>query len=117
MFFLLSCCLVACIAVKLNADINNVRVEINSSNLMGQLIPWDCILVGDMFYDENFASKLFKWLRLVHNSGKLILIGDAGRLALRNLCERENLKSLASVQLPPNVIFENGFSSAEIWSL
>lgn len=112
------CCIVACFVTELNADINNVHVETSSSNLIGQSIPWDCILVGDMFYDEEFALVLFKWLRRLHDSGKLILIGDAGRLALKNACQRENLKSLGTVQLPCNVRAENnGFSTAEIWSL
>lgn len=102
----------------LNARLNQINLTIESSNIIGQAIPWDCVLVGDMFYDDEFAVVLFSWLSNLRGKGKRILIGDAGRLALRNLCTREHLTSCAEIHLPDNVRAENnGFTTARVWSL
>ncbi|XKL64285.1 hypothetical protein PGB90_004371 [Kerria lacca] len=109
---------VACIASKLNAELNKISLKTESLNFVGHKILWDCILVGDMFYNNELASSLLKWLQQLHISGKTVLIGDAGRLSKMDIYGKENLKLLAIYELPENVKRENEeLSSAQVWSM
>lgn len=110
--------LVACIATKMNAQLNSTSLVTECANIIGRDIPWDCILVGDMFYDDEFAAVLFSWLKSLRIKGKKILIGDVGRFPLKNIHSNECLTSRAIIHLPDKIRAENnGFTTAEIWSL
>lgn len=40
---------------------------------------YDCILLGDMFYDDSINSDIMEWLRRSFKLGAEIYIGDPGR--------------------------------------
>ena len=104
-------------AAVLNAELNGVELKINSNNVIGQDVACDCILVGDLCYDEELCTSLLSWLYEMYLEGKTILIGDAGRLKSLNVGGSHRLKLLKSYQLPCHVSDENdGISRAEIWS-
>lgn len=43
------------------------------NNIIGNdCIDFDTILVGDMFYDEEFANFLFQWLRRLASEEKTV---------------------------------------------
>ncbi|KAL0811059.1 hypothetical protein ABMA28_010337 [Loxostege sticticalis] len=58
-------------ATSLNAEINDVSVETSMEDLIGtNCTEFDTILIGDMFYDEEFANILFDWLQRLRGEGK-----------------------------------------------
>lgn len=42
------------------------------NSIIGNNLDFDTILVGDMFYDEEFANFLFQWLRRLASEGKTV---------------------------------------------
>lgn len=101
----------------MNCKINNVSIEICNKNLVGtNCDKWNCILVGDMFYDAEFGYKMFSWLKDVSNMNKLVLVGDTGRQAFKETCIKNNLNCVVSYPLSKNTIMENnGFQTASVW--
>ncbi|KAF9415787.1 hypothetical protein HW555_006688 [Spodoptera exigua] len=89
------------------------------NNLIGDCCEeFDTILIGDMFYNEEFASLLFEWLnRISTEGGKTVLIGDPGRHGLTPT-RRQQMSLAARYVLPAHVCMENhGFTHADVWSL
>ncbi|CAJ0918290.1 unnamed protein product, partial [Mesorhabditis belari] len=80
------------------------------------------ILLGDMFYDSDFASTAFKWLKkLKHLTGARVLVGDPDRhpLAEQQYLDRYETKFtkrlLTEYSLPGYVTREHyGFATAKI---
>ncbi|KAK3595715.1 hypothetical protein CHS0354_025337 [Potamilus streckersoni] len=109
---------VALIAVGLNATRNKVALEMDNTNLIGELNPdWSTVLLGDMFYDENFATIFSKWLPLlVERFGTDIFIGDPGRYPLKNHPVQSYLVKQAEYELPLNTRVENnGMTHGFVW--
>lgn len=60
-------------ATQINTKLNEASIETNMNNIIGNdCIDFDTILVGDMFYDEEFANFLFQWLRRLASEGKTV---------------------------------------------
>lgn len=110
---------VACEAISMNADINRTKVHIYDKNVIGQILPFkvDVILVGDMFYDQNFGEMLFEWLCSYKNIGLKILIGDPGRHALAK-SKRNKLTLQKEYPLMYHTVLENnGFLTSSVWEM
>ncbi|KAL6732031.1 hypothetical protein Aduo_002835 [Ancylostoma duodenale] len=82
------------------------------------------IVLGDMFYDTEFAEKFLTWLkRMKESTGARILIGDPNRhpLAeeqLKRYKTRVTKKQLAGYSLPDFVMREHyGFSAVNVIEL
>ncbi|XP_011558531.3 electron transfer flavoprotein beta subunit lysine methyltransferase [Plutella xylostella] len=105
-------------ATTINAELNNVSVETSEKNFIGTKCEgFDTILIGDMFYDEEFAKSLFEWLSKLTDSGKLVLIGDPGRHGL-TASRISSMTRLASYTLHEDTCLENrGFTEAAVWRL
>jgi predicted nicotinamide N-methyase len=70
----------ACAAARLNAQANDVHVEISDMDLLQDAPPnADVILVGDLFYEKALAERVHAWLVEARKNGADILIGDPGR--------------------------------------
>lgn len=109
---------VACVAAKLNAQINNVHIDILSKNILfDDCSQWEVIIIGDMFYSKDIADILWKWLELLRSRGSIILIGDPGRLYFKPEHQlQKRLQKLEDYYLTENCCLENrGFSTASIW--
>ncbi|XP_075217582.1 electron transfer flavoprotein beta subunit lysine methyltransferase-like [Lycorma delicatula] len=108
---------VSCVSIEINCNINNVFVEIISDNLVGSSCDlWDCLLVGDMFYDSEFGFKMFTWLKKLCLKDKLILVGDPGRHAFKETIIKNHLQCVAEYPLLKNTCLENtGFNTASVW--
>lgn len=106
----------SCIATALNAELNKVNLQISQENFIGNAnIPWNCILIGDMFYNDELSSVIFKWLEDLRSQNKKIFIGDPGRLKGRNFKFKRNLKSLKTYCLKENTFLEcDKFSSVDV---
>ncbi|XP_052743995.1 electron transfer flavoprotein beta subunit lysine methyltransferase [Bicyclus anynana] len=108
----------AVMATNINAELNKTKVETSTEDYIGKSCDdFDVILIGDMFYDEEFASILFAWLNRLSADNKMILIGDPGRHGLTE-GRRSQMTLLASYELPQETRDENnGFTHTTVWQL
>lgn len=108
---------VSAVASEINAELNGTKIKTETRDLIDcpSTFKFDLILLGDVFYDEEFASKLLPWIKNLLAENRKILIGDPGRHALSTELK---LKLLARYQLPEHVCIENnGFSHTNIWQI
>ncbi|GGF16224.1 nicotinamide N-methylase [Aliidongia dinghuensis] len=70
---------VACEAIRLNAELNGVEIEVAADDVIGRDPGADVILVGDMCYEKPLAERLVAWLRPLAGCGIDVLMGDPGR--------------------------------------
>ncbi|XP_051548479.1 electron transfer flavoprotein beta subunit lysine methyltransferase isoform X2 [Myxocyprinus asiaticus] len=110
---------IATVATKLNCDLNNLEhLPCVTENMIGSKPEdWDLILLGDMFYDEDLADSLHKWLNTcIVTHGTQVLIGDPGRAQFESHGIRRLLHQLAHFELPDSVKEENyGLTSSTVW--
>ena len=101
----------------MNSLLNNVTIETDTRNLIGMNNgSWDVIFLGDMFYDEEFTNYVTGWLQEMHSKGKDILIGDPGRVYLKNHPIKGRLKPVFSVDLMQHTMEENyGITQGFVW--
>ena len=69
----------AAAAIGLNARANDVRVDVERRDLIGERGDWNAILVGDMCYERPLAERLLSWLHQMLHAGCDIYLGDPGR--------------------------------------
>lgn len=70
----------ACAATRLNAQVNGVELAITDDDLLRSGPgAFDVILVGDLFYEKDLATRVHAWLGKAKERGALVLIGDPGR--------------------------------------
>lgn len=108
---------VACVAVAMNAMLNDVEIAVSWENLLERPPedPYDVIFVGDLLYDEEIARILITWLEDARVRGARIYLGDPGRHGLTESLRRR-LKLLRRYSLPENVKRENhGYDTATVW--
>ena len=78
--------IVALQAVRMNAKLNNVKLDYCGDNLLGKACQqWDLVIVGDMLYDMDFSTELLDWLEQLISQHKDVLIGDPGRAGFTDL--------------------------------
>src|SRR5271168_3552397 len=70
---------IACVAIGLNAALNNVTFEIEQEDVIDRDLGADVVLVGDMCYERALAERLVRWLRAAAGRGVTVLLGDPGR--------------------------------------
>lgn len=84
-------------AVKLNAQLNAVKIAYEDRDLVGDQLPQvETLLAGDVFFDREMSSLLVPWFSALAEGGTEILVGDPGRAYL----PRENLTLLAEYAVP-----------------
>jgi len=69
-------------AVRLNATVNGVKIDIRWANIIGQTGEWDIVLAGDICYDRDMVALVLPWLQDLQRSGMEVVIGDPGRAFL-----------------------------------
>ncbi len=70
----------ACAAIALNAEVNNVHVALAEGNVLERSDgPWDVVLAGDVCYEKPMAEAVFAWLRRLAAAGAVVLMADPGR--------------------------------------
>lgn len=110
---------VAAVATKVNCELNNLEaLPCVTDNMIGSKPDdWDLILLGDMFYDEDLADRLHKWLQTcITTHGAQVLIGDPGRAQFESHDIRKLLHKLAHFELPDSVKEENyGLTNSTVW--
>ncbi|KAM9311493.1 electron transfer flavoprotein beta subunit lysine methyltransferase [Gastrophryne carolinensis] len=110
---------VAGAALTLNCRLNGRRpLPFLSENLIGKdANPWSVIALGDMFYDEQLANHLHRWLRCcIEQYGTTVLIGDPGRGHFVDHPIQNQLQKLVEYSLPEASKQENfGLTSSAVW--
>ena len=69
-------------ACRLNAEANDVRVDLDQRDPIGTDGGWDMVLAGDVWYDAELADRMTPWLRSLAARGAVVLTGDLGRAYL-----------------------------------
>ncbi|XP_071577931.1 electron transfer flavoprotein beta subunit lysine methyltransferase-like [Temnothorax nylanderi] len=108
---------VACVAIAMNAILNNVDIEVLWENLLEKPLEglYDVIFVGDLLYDEEIANTLMTWLEDAYERGARIYLGDPGRHGLSEDLKKR-LRLLRRYSLPENIRKENhGYDVATVW--
>jgi predicted nicotinamide N-methyase len=101
-------------AARLNAELNQVAIETNKTDPVGQATRCDLILVGDLFYDRELAPRVLDWLLALESDGKQVLIGDPGRAYL----PRAQLEQIAAYDIPVTRALEDAeIKRAAVWKL
>lgn len=70
---------------RLNAIENGVSLETLTQDPLAcgaEAFECDVVLVGDLTFDETITSRLVPWLEAHRARGRVVLVGDAGRVAL-----------------------------------
>lgn len=86
----------ACAALRLNASLNGVSLQVHEGDLLGADQGWDVVLCGDVTYEPELTQKLLPWLGQLARRGAQVLLGDAGRVPL----EGARVETIASVDAP-----------------
>ena len=111
-------------AIALNAEANDVYVEVLTQDLLEQKdlldggIPdtprYDVILVGDLFYERDTAARALAFLDRNAASGTRVLIGDPGRTYL----PKARLTRLAEYSVPVTRELEDmEIKRTSVWEL
>jgi predicted nicotinamide N-methyase len=66
-------------AILLNAEANDLELQVTGDDLIGRDEGWDVLLLGDMCYERPLAERLLEWLRAKVATGSTALLGDPGR--------------------------------------
>ena len=82
-------------ACRLNAAINDTRVEVETRDPIGADIVAEVVLAGDICYEKPLAGRAMPWLKRLAAEGVLVLLGDPGRAYL----PREGLEKLATYEV------------------
>lgn len=93
---------VAVAAIRLNARMNDLDIEIACRDLVGEALPdIDLMLAGDVCYERPMAGRVTEWLRRLARGGLPILMGDPGRTYLPSdgLVERARYVVPTSLEL------------------
>lgn len=105
-------------AIAMNADANDVYVEIMIRDLLSDPAPralrYDTILVGDLFYEPDTARRVLEFLEAHLALGACVLIGDPGRTYL----PRERLTQRREYQVPVTRDLEDqDIKRTMVWAL
>ncbi|NMM43734.1 methyltransferase [Rhodospirillaceae bacterium KN72] len=102
-------------AMRLNAELNDVHLDILTEDVIGRTDrEFEVVLVGDVFYDKGIADLVLPWLRDLKAMGRTILIGDPDRFYLPNL----GLERIARYASETTGLMEDtDLRNAGVWTL
>jgi predicted nicotinamide N-methyase len=67
-------------ACELNAESNQVRIEVDVDDGIGRPLPdVDLVLGGDVLYERAASERILPWLRALARAGKAVFLGDPER--------------------------------------
>ena len=90
-------------AAALNAEANDVVLELREQDPIGSDEGWEVVLAGDVWYEAELADRMAPWLRALAGRGALVLTGDLGRAYL----PADGLVELARAEVPTLVDLED----------
>jgi predicted nicotinamide N-methyase len=90
-------------AARLNAEANDVALDLVEADPVDTDDGWDVVLAGDVWYEAELAEHLGPWLRRLAARGATVLTGDLGRAHL----PADGLEELARYVVPTLVDLED----------
>jgi predicted nicotinamide N-methyase len=101
-------------AAQMNAALNGVALSTGDSDPIGAPTDADVVLVGDLFYDRDIATRLLAWLQRLHVDGRTVLVGDPGRSYL----PKDALERVALYEVPVTRALEDAeVKKTGVWRL
>lgn len=85
----------AAAAIRLNAALNGVAIEVTCRDVVDEAGRWDIILAGDVCYEAPMTAHILPWLRGLAR-GAEVWLADPGRAYL----PREGLAPIATHRVP-----------------
>ena len=92
----------AAAAIRLNAALNGVEVEVAARDVVGEPSRWDLILCGDVCYEAPMTTHIMPWLTEIA-CGTEVWIADPGR----NYLPAGGLQHLASYDVATSLELED----------
>ncbi len=79
----------AAAAIAANAALNDVAIEVVTTDLLVDKRFWKVVTAGDICYEQPMAEQAMRWLRRLAGRGSMVLLGDPGRAHVPGvgLCE------------------------------
>jgi predicted nicotinamide N-methyase len=105
----------ALVAVELNARANGVSVTVTADDLLAApLPPFDCILVGDLFYERPLAERVLARIEAASAGGADVLVGDPQR----SYFPRDRFAEVARYRVPVTRDLEDSeIKNTAVWRL
>ncbi len=105
-------------AIRLNAERNDVSIEVTGSDVIGTTdADWQVVLGGAICYEQPMAGRAEAWLRRLAGDPKnpaVVLIGDPGR----NHLPRQSIRRLARYTVQTTTELEDSdVRNAIVWRL
>ncbi len=72
----------ACYAIRLNAELNNVEVHVLADDVVGSPCRWDVVVAGDVCYEAPMTAHIWPWLVKLAAEGAMVVMADPGRAYL-----------------------------------
>ncbi|MDE8342892.1 MAG: 50S ribosomal protein L11 methyltransferase [Acidocella sp.] len=91
------------VAMRMNAAVNGVALDILAEDVVGQDCRWDVILCGDVCYEAPMAAHILPWLRRCAAQA-VVIIADPGR----NYAPKGDFIELARIRVPTSLDLEEG---------
>lgn len=106
---------VAAEAMAMNADLNDVHLDIRTDDPVGLMDrDFEIMLVGDVFYDKELADRVLPWLSALAAEGRSVLVGDPGRFYLPRL----GLERIARYESETTGLMEDtDLRNAGVWKI
>lgn len=98
---------VAGVTCGLNAALNQVDIQFSSFNYLEepQIVEEELILVGDVCYGSALTEPLMKWLKLLAQAGKKVLVADPRR----GFLDAQGLANIALYEAPQDIDVEGRY--------
>jgi predicted nicotinamide N-methyase len=100
-------------AVRLNAELNGVELEIEERDLVGESDPaWQVVIAGDVCYEKTPSERFMLWLRALSGEGREVLMGDP----LRTYLPRSGLERVIAYSVKTTrEIEDSDLRNAVVW--
>ncbi len=72
----------ACFAIRLNAELNGVTLEVLKDDVVGAPCRWDVVVAGDVCYEAPMTAHIWPWLKQLAAEGATVVMADPGRAYL-----------------------------------
>jgi len=72
----------ACYAIRCNAELNGVKVEVLKDDVVGSECRWDVVVAGDVCYEAPMTAHIWPWLVRMAAAGATVVMADPGRAYL-----------------------------------
>jgi len=101
-------------AGRMNAALNDVRIDFTVEDLVGTDAGWDVVLAGDVCYERPMTERAMPWLRALARRGATVIVGDPGRSYL----PKQGLTLLARFDVAvPRTLEDSNVKSTGVWQV